>query len=356
MSRIAILPAHDDSAASSRIRAYALQKALASLGHDARIGDPEGADVVFIQKRAMPDTVAVARAARRRGARVIYDVDDLGRTLWYFATPLSLFRLLHLANVVTTDTDGHREMLQRDYDVTAAVVVPDTIDYDPSGPMRPEVTADAAPLRVLWFGNAARYADALASLSFVETVVSTNADQIGALSGRFSRVHFVPWSRAGFVALLQSCALTVLPHDGSDVERAKSNNRMIASINHGVPAIVSRTPEYERTAQEAGVEYAVFDDEMGLIRAVEHLRSAAVREQYLDSAQPVVWREYSPEAVARKFLRVAEQASSASAAGHLRFLAWFGRATAGHAPSAVVHSLKHTAARWLGRGAAGVRR
>lgn len=358
MTRIAIFPAHADAAASSRIRAYTLQRSLSAMGHDARLFEAEGADVLFIQKHATPETLRVVRAAKGRGALVVYDVDDVGRTLWYSVAPSVLHELLGLVDVITTDTDGHRALLLRDYGVQTVRVLPDSIDYYPSGPVRPAVLPGDTPLRVLWFGNAAnislfaRYAPVLATLPYVEVIVATNAASVGTLSRRFPRVAFVPWTRDGFIHLLQSCALTLLPHDGTENDRAKSNNRMIASINWGVPAVASRTTEYERTALEAGIEGALFRDEAGLLLAIDHLRSSAARLRYLDAAQPFVWQRYSPEAVASEFLGVVGQASrSAAPVRRGRYLAWLRRAAAGHVTAAIIHEARHVVAGWLGRNA-----
>jgi hypothetical protein len=77
-----------------------------------------------------------------------------------------------------------------------------------------------------------------------------------------------------------------------------------------VPAVVSRTPEFERTARESGVDYAVFGNERQLLAAVDRLRSSACRVDYLRVAQPAIWRAYSPEAVARRFLTIAQKYSA----------------------------------------------
>lgn len=355
MTSIAIFPAHDDNVASSRIRAHSLHRSLVALGHDARIGDARGAEVIVIQKRATPKTVALAKRARASGALVIFDVDDTGPELWYSIAPSVLRRFLQLADVVTTDTEGHRAILLRDYQARSVSVIPDTIDYYPAGPARPPLP-DGAPLRVLWFGHAEnmplfeRYAKTLERVPGLEIVVVTGARAIEALSSRLPHVSFVPWSRETFIGILQSCALTLLPHDGSEGDRAKSNNRMIASITWGVPAVVSRTPEYERTASEAHVGQALFADDEELLAALERLRSPDARRAYLDAAQDEVWRRYSPEAVARQFLKVVESAerlpSEVRQPGYLR---WLRRASQGHMPSALRHEATHRAS-WMLHG------
>jgi hypothetical protein len=354
--RIAIFPALGESAASARIRSFTLLQSLQAMGHDARLRDAADTEVVFIQKRATPHTVGVVRDARRRGALVIYDVDDLGRDLWYHIAPSVLHRLLPMVDVVTTDTAAHRELLLRDYGMRSVEIVPDTIDYYPTGPVRVPLS-DSSPLRVLWFGNVAnvalfeKYAHALTPMRDVEVVAITNAGAIDRLSSRLPAVKFLPWSRREFIPMLQSCALTVLPHDGTEADRAKSNNRMIASITWGVPSIVSRTPDYIRTAQEAHIEYALFGDQSELIAAVERLRTATARAAYLESAQSEIWRRYSPAAVAERFMEVVHNAKRENAATPDGYLRWLRRASRGRVASALMLEVMHVASRLRHRGA-----
>jgi hypothetical protein len=188
-------------------------------------------------------------------------------------------------------------------------VIPDAVDYYPTAPVRVPLTA-GEPLRVLWFGSISnvalfeRYVPALTSLPGVEPVVATDANAVAAYSAKYPGVCFVPWSRSTFLATLHSCHLSCLMHDGTEVDRVKSNNRMITSITWGVPAVVSRTVEYERTAREAGVAGAVFGGPEDLRAVVESLRSVQGRDEYLTRAQPYVWQMYAPGAVARCFVRL----------------------------------------------------
>lgn len=354
MMRIAIFPADHDGVASARIRAYTLQRSLCALGNDARLRDARGAEVLFIQKIATPQTLAVVERASDEGALTIYDVDDLHPAIWYSIAPSVLHRLLRLVDLVTTDTTAHRKELLRAYGPQSVEIVPDTIDYYPVGPVRPRLADDGGPLRVLWFGHAAnialfeKYARALGSVPGIEVVAVTSAASIARLSAHFPSLSFLPWSRDTFVPVLQSCALTVLSHDGSEIDRAKSNNRMITSITWGVPAVVSRTPEYERTTAEAGVESAMFSDEGELVAAVERLRSAAARSAYLDAAQPEIWRRYSPAAVAGKFLEIVGAADRRQPhPAPLGYLRWLRRASHGHMASALIREPMHLACRWI---------
>lgn len=343
--RIAVFPGYDERAASSRLRAFTLQRSLAALGHDARLNDLTGAEAVVIQKRISPKRLdAILRTIGER-AKLIYDVDDAGEPLWHAIAPSVLRRILMRADVVTTDTEGHREMLLRDYAAPAVAIVPDPIDYDPVAPVRPAPASDSR-MRILWFGSMwnialfEKHVTALRAIEGAEIVAVTNASAIERLRGRLPDVTFIPWSRDTFVSVLRNCTISVLPHDGTANDRAKSNNRMITSITWGVPAIVSRTPEYERTARDAGVDWAAFSDEGELVAAVSRLRDETARFAYLDGAQPEVWRRYRAEAVAQRFLEVVADATRGPAAPP-GYWQWLRRAARGHLGIALASEAGH---------------
>jgi hypothetical protein len=150
-----------------------------------------------------------------------------------------------------------------------------------------------------------QYASTLSKLNNVQLVVVTDVAVIASFSGHYPGIICLPWSLSTFVSILQSCHLTCLMHDGSEWDRAKSNNRMVTSIAWGVPAVVSCTPEYERTATEAMVPYAVFTGKTDLPATIERLRPLEARSAYLATAQPYVWSRYSPKAIAANYVRIA---------------------------------------------------
>ncbi|MHB8628332.1 MAG: hypothetical protein ACYDBJ_24945 [Aggregatilineales bacterium] len=326
---IAILPADTPDAASSRIRAYTLHEALNSLGSvQATRGYSDTADVLYVQKKLTPRVLDTVKRAKSRGLVILYDVDDTGTALGNWAPAESLARMVELADVVTTDTAGHRDQLLGQ-GISRVEIVPDAIDYFPQAPVRLQ-QADASPLRVLWFGNLSniglfeRYLDVLQTIADVQPVVATGSYGAYGLAGsakhyalRYPSVEFVPWSRLTFIQTVQKCHLSCLMHDGSDLDRAKSNNKFITSVTWGVPAIVSDTPEYARTAREAGVEYAIFADPDHLAEAIERLRYAQARAAYLAAAQPIIWEQYAPQVVARLFLEVVAACKGKSLADRL---------------------------------------
>jgi hypothetical protein len=310
---LSILPAGPARIASSRIRVYSLLAPLARLGVTARIGLSDQADALLIQKRLDPEILSAARAAKDRGVLVLYDCDDLGAALHGWAKPPLVQQMISLADVVTTNTEAFRSALCREHGALCTEILPDAVDYGLTSPVTiPPETAE--PLRLLWFGNCtnisliAPYFLYLASIPACELVLCTHhCARTRRMTAGFPGLVPVPWSLESFPSVLRSCHLSLLTHDGEAADRAKSNNRMVASIAWGVPALVSRTPEYVSTALRAGVTDALFDGPADLRRVVELHRSAAARQHYLERAQPVVWRHHAPEVIARRLVDILQR-------------------------------------------------
>jgi hypothetical protein len=238
---------------------------------------------------------------------LVYDVDDLGDALWWWATPELVEAMVAAADLVVTSTPEQRTSFQQHYGLQRLAVIPCAADYDPPGPTAP-IAQPGSRLRILWFGSSssfdlvAPYLEPLQALADVQVVVVLGKSTVRKRAKDHPGVTFIPWSRETCISVLRTCHLSCLMHDGDESDRAKSNNRMTTSIVWGVPAIVSRTPEYERTAGQAGVEHALFDGPDDLGGVVERLRSDAARSSYLAVAQPRIWSLYAPRVVAQSFL------------------------------------------------------
>lgn len=307
------IPAGGIETASSRIRVYTLYNALVQQGVQGKIGYSLKANVLFFQKKVTMKNLLQARLAKARGCVIMYDVDDFGRSLWYWVSKKHFREMLSVADIVTVCSAGQLDLLISEYKISGkAAAIPNAIDYFPPAPVR-LAQRKREKLRIVWFGNGdnfclfERYLNALRAIRHSEIVAIVNEAAIPEFSRRYSFVHFLPWRMHDFVSNLQSCDLACLMHDGTVYDKAKGNNRMISSITWGVPAVVSRTPEYERTAKESGIEYALFSNEEELYAVIERLRSPASREQYLEAAQSVIWSRYAADIIARQYLDLVDQ-------------------------------------------------
>ena len=303
---ICFFPAGDENTASSRLRVYTLIDAFKSLGIEATASFDDSARFFIFQKKLNIEAIALAKKLKSEGKIVIYDVDDMPPGLDYWA-PDPLFKeMLEIAMLIITDTSGHKSHLLQFYEVSTPIaVIPDTIDYFPQKWHAP-ATLDDSPIRVLWFGSVSnialfeKYVDKLQSIASIKIVAAINPNFIGEYYERYPFMEFQPWSLNKFPDILRGCHLTLLMHDGSEVDRQKSNNKMICSINLGVPAIVSNTPDYAETAIKCGIDSSIFKDTDDVERCILELFTKESRLNYLNSAQNKVWQYYAPVAKARQ--------------------------------------------------------
>src|SRR5438094_491988 len=103
MVRISFLPADSEDTASSRIRVYSLQKAMAKRGVCATVGFEPESDVVVVQKKVTDEILNLAGRAKNQGVAIVYDVDDLSSALNYWASPAHFAGMLEIADLITTD-------------------------------------------------------------------------------------------------------------------------------------------------------------------------------------------------------------------------------------------------------------
>jgi hypothetical protein len=268
-------------------------------GAAALLHDPP--DVAWIQKRLTPSHLRIAQAVQERGGLVVYDCDESGPDLDSWAKPALVREMLLHADVASTDTPERGELLREIVPSCRTEVLENQVDYSDQLPTKgvPPARADSGGLRVLWFGygenlpSLGPYMDVLFSLGGVRMVLCgpRRSDIRSVFGGRTVQAH--RWSRAGFAEVLRSCDVTLLSHFGSRDDAAKSAHKMVTSICHGVPALVSATPDYGRVAALAGITSdAVFASPEELGRLLERMRSAEVRQAHIDQARPRVMGRY----------------------------------------------------------------
>jgi len=303
--------AGDENTASTRIRFFSmlpwLEKQNIHWSTDLSVKQVLNSDFLFIQKRLDDRILKFARLAKLLGKPIVYDIDDFGYALKYYASQVPLRKMLELTELITVGSESQKAIVESEFHRQNIQVFPPLIDYYPQAPLQSPDLADD-PLRVLWFGLAYNLApleqlvEKVSLLPSVKLVVITEGKSIPKLRAKFPYIEFHSWSLSTFVQTLRTCHLSVLSHDGSDYDQAKTNNKMIASINWGVPALVSDTPEYHATAIKMGVSDCVFTNADELVHLIEHYRSRPDRETYLQTAQPIIWRLHSPETVTQYFL------------------------------------------------------
>ncbi|HEY9501055.1 MAG TPA: hypothetical protein VIR01_05420, partial [Pyrinomonadaceae bacterium] len=94
-----------------------MKRSLESLGMSVSLSYTMEADVLFIQTGLTEEKIDMAREAKARGCIIIYDVDDLGSSLWHWVPQRLFYKMVELADIVTTDTEPRRERLIADHGI-----------------------------------------------------------------------------------------------------------------------------------------------------------------------------------------------------------------------------------------------
>jgi len=317
--KICWVPYGEPTTASTRLRCYAIHKALLRRGVESAIGLCPCPDVVVIQKRFDHIALQQAYLAMRSGARLFVDCDDVGPGLCPGRDDLlrNMRTLVRVAHRVTTATPEQQQYIREHYLRSAparwprVVVLPNPADYDLTAPRRRK-HAGRGPLKVVWFGYSQNLVSVSALLDVVcslpDTVVSLITDVPAPLAERWPSARLIPWQLETFRQELGRFDVCVLSHLGEEFRRAKSGHKMITSILCGVPVVASRTPDYERIAAMAGVSEYLFDDASEVPRRLDALRDPDARNAYLEKAQGVLWDGFNPDRITGLFMQQVQEA------------------------------------------------
>lgn len=277
--------------ASTRYRAALPGHALVALGHDVSIGYPrDDADVTVFSKHFSPNDVDLIR--RQSGRRVMDVCDD------HFQTQHRehYLRMIELADVVTCSTSRMAEVIKEEAGVDA-LVVPDPYEF----PELPPHRSFRAKPRLLWFGHAV-------NLDTLEPLIWSLKDYdvklvCNKLPPRFDLnwIRYEPW---GFEAMTNSfdrCDLVFLPTSPKQRRKSvKSHNRPLEAIRQGRYVVMGHLPSYEQFGEWMYVGDNVKE---AIDRAVQEPERCAERVR---EAQAFIRSRYSPEVVARYWLRAFE--------------------------------------------------
>lgn len=313
---IALFPAGTIEVASSRLRLHSILRLMDCHqevhGPDNLVGKQD-ISIAWFQKKLTFSHLEAAKRLKLLGATIIYDCDESGKALNFWAHPELVFKMLHLADYIIADTPERLAWLKTSLSKAQYCLLENEIDYvDPGFAGSPAVlTNDTNTLRVLWYGNSCNLHSIKNMLQpFVNNskyqLVLCGANQVETekhLKGVQPELH--QWSREHFLDVLHTCDMTLLSHFGATSDRRKSAHKMITSICHGVPAIVSNTPDYARVAAYAKVQDFVFSDSSDLERVLALSMNPEQRLNYISRAQPLLLSKYYPgsfSAAARNLL------------------------------------------------------
>ncbi len=273
----------DLSRASSRLRAWMLADYLDLLGVRTSMNGGSDCDVYVCQKR---HPFLKARNARRRGALVLYDLDD-NDFIMSAARNWKIRRFLRMTDAVSAGSELLREKLRVVHPKAFLFDNPvDVLDRDVCRPRRPWGG------RLVWFGGPENLWG-LRTLRLAQPV--TTITRGGDVEYDVKRVD---GQLTGFDLALLPVALT-------EETAAKNANRLVKCVGLGLPFLASDTPEHRRALGLIGLpdSFLAREGEDWSERIALAARNYARIEETVLQARPRLFEVYGIEAAASKWLQ-----------------------------------------------------
>lgn len=246
--------------ASARLRNYIPASILAKRGHEIVFKGP--ADVVILGKHDFPEDAA------HNAGHVVFDVCDD-----HFDHPELGEHYRRWVGQADTVTCNSRVMRDRIAALGRIAVVIDDPYESPEHPAKCHAPA-------LWFGHKSNLVDLIPILDRLpETVVVSNVE--GAIQ----------WSPESMKQAWQTCGIAVIPTGKS---MAKSANRAIEAIRHGLYPCCGRLPAYDEIGLGTeDVPRETWERLKGPNQTIELVRAlqANVRERFSPETVADAWEK-----------------------------------------------------------------
>ena len=219
-------------------------KLVTRLGRAARTA-VASADVIFLQRTALPQTAVAERIAHRRGQRLIFDFDDaiyLGPGGVHSAAREAAFR--DTVRVADHCIAGNQHLAEIANVPGKTTVIPTVIDTDRYIPVD---RSDRSELIIGWMGTAGNFP----FLTDLAPALRKTLDRVPRAKVRLvsnanfepladhPRVEQIRWSAADEIALLQSFDIGLMPLHDTPLTRGKCAFKMIQYMAVGIPVVVS---------------------------------------------------------------------------------------------------------------------
>lgn len=306
--RICYYPRYGIDGGSSRCRAYYIQRKLLEWGIDAYIASaPFSADIIVFQKTYEKHYCEIARKAKAKGIKIIFDLDDDYKSA----------DMIALAHIVVCDSKGLVKFAQDQ--VTKKIdgrVIRNPVDYI-TKPLPRRVHTKKDNLELVYFANPANFKafancrEAMEKLrkdgyNYELTLIGgkdlNHIKRYGDPFGTF-RVKHIPWKLETFSKTLQTFDFSILPQAWDWKGPAKQSE----STAHGVPAVCEKIePNVDLYKSAKLMEYlAGTTDEW--YEACRRLFDPAERNRFLDRILPVVWKKRSHDGITKEWLRLFEE-------------------------------------------------
>jgi hypothetical protein len=324
-------PASNDAAiASYRFRVSMPATALSGLGYQAGPVDQLGidhCDVVVFSKSYSPADLALARAVRKRGGRVIFDLCDN-----HFYNPFGLKKyeeaqvrireMMSIANDTICTTDAlSRAIADETGGAVTAMVVGDAAERLKFRRKAP--AADGRRLELLWFGShgspnapggmedLALIQDELTALSNRRairlTVCSNSEAKFQAVAGAMPfETCYVAWAPDSYAAAMKAADAVLIPINRNPFTDSKSHNRLTSALYAGLPVVATGIESYREFA-----DYCVLDNWAGGLEALAS--DLPNRTALAIASRPYIDQNWSMKTLSHRWIQALDLPAPAAA-------------------------------------------
>jgi glycosyltransferase involved in cell wall biosynthesis len=294
---------------SSRLRAHYPQAFLKdNKDFDVVSGYAEDADIVVVVQMCPDDLLEKLNANPKQF--LIYDVCDK-----YYENP-RVFKhlepnihsqqrfeqLCERADLIIVPSREMKAEIASRVQNKAVKYVPEPADY---GATTPLALRPAEPKIVLWYGNPDR-----GNWENAQPIIEQLRDKHGYTPLIVSRRSFFKkfpefhplcqdWSMEAMKSAFETATLCVVAYDQD--EQAKSPNRYVAAMMHGLPTLVVGSPATREILDAAGQQFALVSDAASVEAAMARLDADGGREDYVTKVQAYLASQFGEEAIANVY-------------------------------------------------------
>lgn len=297
--RICYYPRYDRKGGSSRCRAYMIQEKLLEWGHDAYLmSAPYAADIIVFQKTYETPYLKIARKAKEKGIRIIFDMDD----------DYQCKEMLELADIVVCDSQGLVDFCQNQTKKKLdGRVIRNPVDYIKK-PLPRRIHENKGPVKIVYFAhpvNLKAFANCAPALKRLKK--EGNEFTLTYIAGKRKdelfkgfEVQWIKWSLETFSENLRQFDFSILPQAWNWKGPAKQTE----SVAHNVPAVCEDILPNRELYKWAGLENYLASTDEEWYEAIKKLFNAKERNKFLDKVLPVVWKYRSLEYITKKWLNL----------------------------------------------------
>ena len=300
--------------ASSRLRSYYLfeevNPKLIKVFRDLSFIRSLSCNCLHLHTLYTPTFVFRAAIFRILGKKVFFDIVDQAEKTKH---KIAIFAMLQIATHVTVSTELTKLFYEKQVIKKKVYLIEDILDVAPSRKRKFLDRVNNSNKDIFYIGHKDTLPsiEALLKLHSLKNTrtftVITNLRNKDKWEKRYPSVNFIDWEIDIFYRRDISGSYTVLNHDFSYHFEAKykSENKMILALATGAIPFVSKTPSYQKVAEDIGAEELIFQNIEDIYQKIDNLDPRREIE-IIKRSKKYIEHKYLNSVVLAKFMKIIE--------------------------------------------------